>query len=102
MRSAKLQFDGEGLADKGFENADRHFSHFNRVRYPRILRNRNVKQCDVVELLSKEDYCKLRCTSEVDFTLFKNVDVVKDCVPIENISQLPHAVKWACGHVNLQ
>ena len=102
LRSAKLPFDGEGLADKGFENGDKYFDHFNRVRCPRMLRNRNVKQCDVVELLSKEDYCKLRYTSEVDFTLFEHVDAVKDCVPIENISQLPHAVEWAHGHANLQ
>ena len=93
LRSAKLPFDGEGLTDKGFENVDICFAHLNRVRCPMTLRNINVKQCDVIELISKGDCCKLRCTSEVDFTLFENVDALKDYFPIENIGQLPHDVE---------
>lgn len=102
LRSAKVPFNGECLADKGFENTDRLFAHFNRVRCPRILRNREAKQYDVIELLSKGAHCRLRCASEVNFSFFENVDAVKDFVPIENIWLLPHAIECGCALVNLQ
>ena len=57
LRSSKLPFNGECLADKGFENTDRFCSHLNRIRYPRMLRNRDVKQCDITELLTKHEHC---------------------------------------------
>lgn len=50
LRSCKLPPEGEALADKGFENTDRFFANFNRTRCPRVLRNREVKQCDAIEL----------------------------------------------------
>ena len=48
LRSAKLPSDRECLTDKGFKNIERLFSHFNRFRYSRILRNINANQCDVM------------------------------------------------------
>ena len=68
LRSTKLPLDGEGLADEGFEHVDRCFARFNRVRFPRVLRSRKVKQHDVIELASKADYYNLRHTSEVVFS----------------------------------
>ena len=67
-----------------------------------MLRNRNVKQYDVLELLNKGDYCKLRYTSEVNFSFFENVDAVKDYIPFDNISILPFAIEWGYTTINLQ
>ena len=53
LRSSKLPFNGECLADKGFQNTDRFFAYLSRVRCPRMLRNRDVKQCDVIEISCK-------------------------------------------------
>ena len=102
LRSAKTPVCGEGLADEGFENCDRCFAHLNRVRCPRVLRSRDVKQHDVAELITKGNYCKLRHTSEVAFSFFECVDAVKDFVPQENISALPFALEWGHAHINLQ
>ena len=71
---------GEGLADKGFEHCDMHFANFNKVRFPRVLRNRDSTQYDVVELITKVKHCELRHTSEVECSFFENVDAVKDAV----------------------
>ena len=102
LRSAKTPIYGEGLADKGFENCDRYFGHFNRVRCPRALRSRNIKQCDVVELITNGKYCNLRHTSEVAFSFFENVDALKDYITKENISIIPFALEWGCALINLQ
>ena len=102
LRSAKLTPDGEGLADKGFEYVDRCFAWFNRVRCPRVLRSRKVKQYDVIELASKADYCNLRCTSEVVFSFLENIDALKDVVPYHNIKITPCALEWVHGSINLQ
>ena len=50
LRSAKTSVDGEGLVDKGFDRTDRFFAHFNRVRCPKLLRQRDVKQHHAQEL----------------------------------------------------
>ena len=71
LRSVKLLAWGEGLADKGFENCESYFSNFNRVRCPRIVRSRDFKQCDVIELMTKGKHFELRCTSEVAFYFFR-------------------------------
>ena len=55
-----------------------------------------MKQCDDVELLTKGEYCRLQCASEVNFSFFENVDAVKDYAPRENIETLRHAIE--CGH----
>ena len=102
LRSAKIPIYGEGLADKGFENCDRYFAHFNRVRCPRVLRSRNVKQYDVLELITKGKHCKLRHASEVAFSFFENVDALKDFVTKENISIMPFALEWGYALINLQ
>ena len=60
LRPTKTPVHGEGLADKGFKNCDRYFANLNRVRCPRMLRNREVKQCNVIELMTKDKHCKLR------------------------------------------
>ena len=102
LRSAKVPYDGECLADKGFENTDRYYAHLNRVRCPRMLRNRDVKQCDVIELMTKGEHCRLRHTSEVNFSFFEHLESVKDYVPWENIRLLPYAIECGYAHVNLQ
>ena len=61
-----------------------------------------MKQYDVIELVTKVDYCQLRYTSEVNFSFFENVDAAKDIVPFENISLLPFAFEWGCELINLQ
>ena len=47
LRSEKLPFDGECLADSVFDNTEILFAHCNWVRCPRMIINRNVKQHDV-------------------------------------------------------
>ena len=81
LRSEKIPACGEGLSDEGFENCDRSFTFLNIVRCPRILRNRDYKQYDIIELITKGKCCKLRCTSEVTFTFLENVYTVKNHAP---------------------
>ena len=101
LRSAKMPFDGEGLGDKGFEFTDRIFAWFNQVRTPRVLRKRDVKQHDIPELVDKNLFCKGRHTIEVAFSFLENVDSLKDTVPFENVSMLPHALEWGHAIINL-
>ena len=70
LRLAKTPPYGEGLADKGFEYTNCFFPHFNPVHCPKILRNRTIKQCDLLELLPKGSCCRLRCTSEAINSFF--------------------------------
>ena len=93
LRSAKIPVYGEDLADKSFENCNRYFMHLNRVRYSRVLRSRDIKQYNVVELKIKGNYYKLRYISEVAFSFIKCVDAVEDFFPQENISVLPFALE---------
>ena len=37
---------------------------------------------------------------KVNFTFFENANVVKDYVPIENMSLLLYAVEWAYSYIN--
>ena len=46
LQSTKISLTGKGLVNKDFEYIDVFFSQFNCVKYPKILRNRNVKQCN--------------------------------------------------------
>ena len=57
LRSAKLLLNSKYLSDKGFKNSNCFFAHFNRVRCSRILRTREIKKYDVIELLTKDAYC---------------------------------------------
>ena len=102
LRSAKLPVYGEGLADKGFEFLDRLFVHFNQVRCPRVLRSRNVKQYDMIEIDNKADYCTLWYTSEAVFSFLENLDILKDGVPRENIHLIPYALEWSYASINLK
>ena len=61
---------GEVLADKGFQGVDRLMSNFNQVRCPKVLMKSEVKQCEQDDLDDKGDCCRLRYTSEVDFSFF--------------------------------
>ena len=78
------------------------FAHLNRVRCPRILRSREVKQYDAIELLTKGEYCRLRYISEVNFSFFENIDALKGYVSWENIRILPYAIECGYTLVNLQ
>ena len=51
LRLVKIPPHGEELADKGFENDDCFFPHFNEVCSPKALRHRIGKQCDLSGLL---------------------------------------------------
>ena len=73
----------------------------NQVRTPRVLRKRDVKQCDVPELVDKNLFCKGRHTIEVAFSFLENVDSLKDAVPFENTSLLPCALEWVHAIINL-
>ena len=61
-----------------------------------------MKQCDVLELITKGDYCRLRHTSEVDFSFFEYEDAVKDFVTRENIGIFACAIECGYGLVNFQ
>ena len=71
LRSSKIPVNGEGLANKEFEDADCSFAHMTRVHCPKVMRTRNVKQFDPSELITKEIYFKLRHTIEVAFFFLK-------------------------------
>ena len=75
LTSSKLPFDGECLACKGFENTHRLFAHSNILRCPRMLTNRNAKQCDVIELLTKGEHSDCTILAKLIF-FFENVDDV--------------------------
>ena len=61
-----------------------------------------MKQYDVIEVLTKGEYCRLQYASEVNFSFFENVDTVKDYVPRENIEMLSHAIECRHALLNLQ
>ena len=84
---------GEGLADKGFQGDDRLMPNFNQVRCPNILMKSEVKQCEQDDLDDKGDCCRLRYTSEVNFSFFENVDMLKDHISYHNIKLIPHALE---------
>ena len=102
LRSAKIPADREGLGDKGFENTDKYFAWFNRIRTPRVLRKRDIKQYDPLELIQKGIYCKGRYTAEVAYSFLENMDALKDPVPYHNISILAYCLEWGHALINLQ
>ena len=102
LRSAKIPPDSEGLGDKGFEHCDRFFAFMNKVRTPKILRNRVVKQYTPPELKLKAVYCKGRHTIETDYSILENVDALKDTIPYNNVFLLPYALEWGHAQMNLQ
>ena len=52
LRSTKIPANGEGLAHKGFEHTYRIYAHMNRLHCPKVMRTRNVKQHDPIELIT--------------------------------------------------
>jgi hypothetical protein len=100
LRLAKIPPKTEGFGDKGFEKTDRYYPYFCRIRTPRVLRERDVKQYDTVELADKRLMCTGRYTAEVVFSNTIHVDILKDNVSYENIKLLPYAVEIGLAHSN--
>ena len=101
LRLAKLPPDSEGLGDKGFEKTERSLPFLNRVRTPRVLRSRKVKQYHELELLPKRSLCTGRYTIEVDFSRFSSLDGMKETIPYENLCLLPYMVELGHAQMNL-
>ena len=102
LRSSKISIYGEGLADKGFEHSYLIFSKFNKVRTPRMSRDRELKKYDVSELLTKDKYCKLRLTTKVVFYFLENTDMLKDGASFNNINLTSCTLEWEFGSANIQ
>ena len=101
LRLHKIPPDSEGLGDKGFEHTERFFPYFNRIRCPRKLRARQVKQYDVMELLDKRSICTGRYVVEVPYSRLLNVSGLRDTVPYENLRLVPYMLEWGHAEMNL-
>lgn len=101
LRLYKIPPNREGLGDKGFDKIERFLPYFNRVQTPRPLRNRKVKQYDVLELLDKRSICTTRYISEVPFARLVKMVGLRDIVPYKNLCQVPYMLEWGHAEMNL-
>jgi hypothetical protein len=101
LRLAKIPEKGEGLGDKGFEKIERFLIYFNRVRTPRVLRSRKVKQYHELEMVPKRAICTGRYVGEVDFSRLLNVAGLQDVIPYDNIKLIPYMLEWGHAEMNL-
>lgn len=101
LRLHKITPKGEGLADKAFEKCERLFPYFNRIRCPRKLRFRKVKQYHTLELIDKRSICTGRYIVEVPFSRLLAVAGLRDVVPYENIRIVPYMLEWGHAQMNL-
>jgi hypothetical protein len=101
LRLHKMPPKTEGLGDKGFEKTERFFPYFNKIRTPRVLRPREVKQYHEDELLAKHNMCSARYVNEVTFARLVIMDGLRDNVPYENLCLVPYMLEWGHAEMNL-
>ena len=101
LRLAKIPPKKEGLGDKGFVDTSFSYPYMPRIHTPEILRGRLVKQYDPMELKKKGPLCRLRYSSEVDFSRDTVQDGTRDVIGYQNIALLPHMHEWGHAIMNL-
>jgi hypothetical protein len=91
------------LADKGFVGTSRMYPNMNEVSTP--IRPTGRKESGghyhSAEVKGNRGKCKLRYTCEVVFARVTLEEILRDVIPYQHLSVLPHAHAWAHGYVNL-
>jgi hypothetical protein len=91
------------LADKGFVGTSRMYPNMNEVSTPirPTGRKESGGRYHSAEVKGNRGKCKLRYTCEVVFARVTLEEILRDVIPYQHLSVLPHAHAWAHGYVNL-